>query len=75
MTNKPLSTCCRCLKKTDGIHTCTPSAGWRKLEERCDELLAALEEATDVVIGHYGAEGRLAKKCLAAIDCAKGGAA
>ena len=43
MTNKHLSTCCRCLKKTDGIHTCTPSAGWRKLEEQRDELLAALE--------------------------------
>lgn len=40
-----------------------------------DELLAALEEATDVVIGHYGTEGRLAKNCLAAIARVKGGAA
>lgn len=50
MTNKHLSTCCRCLKKTDGIHTCTPSAGWRKLEEQRDELLSALERAVQSII-------------------------
>ena len=41
---KHQSTCCRCLKQTDGIHTCTPSEGWRKLEEQRDNLLEALKQ-------------------------------
>jgi len=37
--------CERCLKHvTDhGVHTCTPTKGWRELEQQRDELLAALE--------------------------------
>ena len=33
--------CPRCCKNTDGIHTCTPSDGWRKLETElahCNEV-------------------------------------
>lgn len=69
MTNKHLSTCCRCLKKTDGIHTCTPSAGWRKLEERCDELLEALQSISKITgdVG-FNIGGRLLEHCTGDIE-------
>lgn len=35
--------CPRCTKQTDGIHTCTPTDGWRRLEKQRYELLAALD--------------------------------
>lgn len=38
--------CPRCTKQTEGIHTCTPTKGWRRLEKQRDELLAALEQFT-----------------------------
>lgn len=40
--------CPRCTKQTDGIHTCTPTKGWRRLEKQRDELLAALEKLAEV---------------------------
>lgn len=42
-------------------------ARMERLEGERADLLEVLEEATDVVIGHYGTEGRLAKLCLKAI--------
>lgn len=37
MPNKTFTTFCHCLNKTDGIHTCAPSVGWRKLENQAEE--------------------------------------
>ena len=37
--------CPRCCKNTDGIHTCTPSDGWRKLETELAALKAENETA------------------------------
>lgn len=33
-----LNRCPRCLKMTDGVHTCTPTEAWRKLEQERDDL-------------------------------------
>lgn len=35
--------CQRCAKERDGIHTCTPSALVRKLEQQRNSMLSALE--------------------------------
>lgn len=43
--------CERCLKHVSdhGVHTCTPTKGWRELEKQRDELLAALKFARDKI--------------------------
>ena len=54
--------CPRCCKNTGGIHTCTPSDGWRKLET---ELAALKAETTklklDLLIS-YGEAAELSGK-------------
>ena len=40
-------TCARCLKQlpdTEGVHTCTPTDAWRKLENERDQYLNALDD-------------------------------
>ena len=71
MTHQTMRTCCRCLKQTDGIHTCTPSDGWRKMEEQRDELLAILEQINKSPCN----AASVAALSREGIDIVKGGAA
>lgn len=40
--------CPRCLKMTSGVHTCTPTEAWRKLEAENAALRADLSDADKV---------------------------
>lgn len=39
-----LNNCPRCLKMTDGVHTCTPTKQWRKLEQERDDLAKSMRD-------------------------------
>ena len=45
-----MNKCPRCLKhtRTDGVHTCTPTEAWRKLEAQRDALLDAAKKTIAV---------------------------
>lgn len=87
--NRKLNRCSRCLKQTDGIHTCTPTPAFRMLEQQRDELLAACEKAAEVFdfyAKHHATKTvpeddkaqqnyKHRNMCRAAIANAKGGAA
>lgn len=64
--------CPRCTKNTDGVHTCTPTDEWRKLEAENAALWKAVDLAS-VVMKVHSRPPRL-KLFQAAIDAAKGGA-
>ena len=73
------SVCERCLKHVadHSIHTCTPTNGWRKLEQQRDELLLALEHLCNRAEFEFVAESigwPAYKQARAAIAKVKGGA-
>jgi hypothetical protein len=39
-----MNQCARCLKWTDGVHTCTPTHYARKMEEERDKAIAAIRD-------------------------------
>lgn len=53
--------CPRCTKQTDGIHTCTPTKGWRRLENQRDELLADVERCYRMLLTEPDTKGALFK--------------
>ena len=72
--------CSRCLKlvSSEGIHTCTPTAGWREIERQRDELMAVLESGLFLFELGRDSTQRGADRyaaAVAAIASAKGGAA
>lgn len=72
--NRKLNRCSRCLKQTDGIHTCTPTPEWFVLEQQRDELLAALEAGINLIDLISPFEGAVTRQINRAIANAKGGA-
>ena len=53
--------CPRCTKQTEGIHTCTPTKGWRRLEKQRDELLADVERCYRMLLTEPDTKGALFK--------------